>query len=306
MDKAVAWLGKGTRFLQPSFVVYGGQYSPRPLQFETVDAAGPLPPNAPVISIVVPSYNQAAFLERTIRCLLEQNYPRLELTVVDGGSSDGSQEILKRYADRLAWWCSEPDNDQAEAINKGFRQGTGELMAWVNSDDMLAPGALARVADFMMQHPEVDLVYGHRILIDELDRDIGRWILPPHDDRVLTWADFIPQETMFWRRPLWDRTGGYLDESKHFAMDWELLLRFKSAGATLYSLPCFLGMFRLHESQKIFSRIEEVGFQEMQQLRARHLDSAPSQTRFAGGVFWSLLKARFLEPCWKAGLVRYA
>lgn len=305
MNPLLAFVGRKTKFLQPDFVLYGPQYSPRPLRCIQPQNPVSIPRNPPVISVVIPSFNQAIFLERTIQSLVTQRYPRLELVVVDGGSTDGSMEIIEKYSSRLAWWCSEPDRGQTQALNKGFAHTTGDIMAWLNSDDCLAPGTLARVAEYFAGHSDVDAVYGHRILIDEDDRDIGRWILPPHDDRVLSWADFIPQETVFWRRCLWKNVGGKLDKGFGFAMDWELLLRFRASGAKIVRLPYFMGFFRIHSEQKTSAKIQEIGFSEMQMLRKRYLGIAPPQHKVALGVIWYLLKARFVECLWKAGMVRY-
>jgi hypothetical protein len=131
-----------------------------------------------------------------------------------------------------------------------MRRTTGDIMAWLNSDDLLLPGALEYVGGYFATHPDVDVVYGHRILIDSRGRDIGRWVLPPHRDDELRWADYIPQETLFWRRRIWDATGGCLDENFHFALDWEVLLRFLEAGAQIVRVPRFLGAFRIHDLQK--------------------------------------------------------
>ena len=117
--------------------------------------------------------------------MFDQSYPNLEYYVQDGGSSDGTIEIIKRYADRLTGWDSRPDNGQSQAINLGFAKTSGEIMAWLNSDDILLPGALSCVAEYFRLHPEVDVIYGYRVLIDEDDQEIGRWILPAHDDEVL-------------------------------------------------------------------------------------------------------------------------
>jgi hypothetical protein len=144
-------------------------------------------------------------------------------------------------------------------------------MAWLNSDDLLMPGTLALVADYVPKHPEIDVIYGHRILIDEEDREIGRWILPGHRDKVLSWADFVPQETLFWRRRIWDSIGGDLDESFRFAMDWDMLLRFPVVGAHMVRLPYFLDAFRIHDAQKTSAIIFEVGKHEITRLRRRVL-----------------------------------
>src|SRR5205085_11570381 len=125
------------------------------------------------------------------KSILDQNYPDLELIVVDGGSKDETVAVIKQYAARIAWWVSEPDSGQTEAINKGFARSSGEIMAWINSDDLAAPGSLFRVADWFATHPETDVVYGDRLLIDENGGEVSRWILPAHSSRVLEWADFI-------------------------------------------------------------------------------------------------------------------
>jgi glycosyltransferase involved in cell wall biosynthesis len=226
------------------------------------------PRPAPTISIVTPSFRHALFLERTIRSVLEQGYPALEYVVQDGGSNDGTVEIVERYAHRLAAWSSEPDEGQADALNRGFAHTHGEIMGFVNSDDLLLPGALATVASFFDLHPEVDVVYGDRVLVDDEGHRIGVWVLPPHDDRVLTIADYVPQETLFWRRRIWDAVGARVDPEFHYALDWDLLLRFRAAGAQIVHVPRFLGAFRVHDLQKTTAH-EDVGNEESLRLRTR-------------------------------------
>lgn len=260
---------------------------------------------APALSIVIPTLNQGAYLEQAITSLLEQAYPNLELLVVDGGSDDESAQILEKYANDIFWYCSEPDGGQTNALNKGFSKTTGEILGWLNADDQSAPGALARVAAYFLSHPDVDAVYGHRVLIDEWGHEIGRWILPPHSDKVLTWCDFVPQESLFWRRSLWDRIDARLNESFSFAMDWDLLLRFREVGARIVRLPYFLGYFRVHVSQKTLTDMQDIGLKEMEALRARTLGYPPPQFRITMGVIPYLLQARLLEIMWKVGLIRY-
>lgn len=230
----------------------------------------------PKISIVTPTFKHAEFIERTIKSVLDQSYPNLEYFVYDGGSQDGTEEILRGYADRLTGWESRTDNGQSQAINLGLAKTSGEIMAWINSDDILLPGALAYVADYFNRHPNVDVVYGHRFLIDENDQLIGRWMLPLHNDEVLSWADYIPQESMFWRRRIWEKVGGKVDESFCFAMDWDLLVRFRDAGARFARLPRFLGGFRVHSRQKSSAEISGIGVQEMTRIRERLLGRVPS------------------------------
>lgn len=229
------------------------------------------PSELPLISIVTPSYQQGRFIGRTMSSVLNQNYPNLEYFVQDGGSTDNTVDLLKQYSSSLTGWESAPDEGQSQAINLGFKRVNGEIMAWLNSDDLLLPGTLAYVADFFNRNPDVDVVYGHRILIDEHDMEIGRWILPKHSNSALLWADFIPQETLFWRRSIWEKVGCKLDENFGFAMDWDLLLRFRKAGARMVRLPKFLGAFRVHNAQKTSSVINEVGVEEMAKLRLREL-----------------------------------
>ncbi|MCJ7530019.1 MAG: glycosyltransferase, partial [Anaerolineales bacterium] len=141
--------------------------------------------NLPLVSIVTPSYNQAQFLETTIRSVLDQVYPNLEYMVVDGGSTDGSREIIRKYADRLAWWVSEHDRGQTDAINKGFTRAHGDILAWLNSDDTYEPEAVAEAVTFLQTHPDVGMVYGDANFIDEQGQVIGRFPARQTDYRRL-------------------------------------------------------------------------------------------------------------------------
>jgi glycosyltransferase involved in cell wall biosynthesis len=266
------WVHKAARLLWLITPKLGrlNHYPPREIEYP-IEYRLPATFAAPMISIVTPSFNQAKYIAKTIDSILDQNYPNLEYFVQDGDSHDGTEQILQGFEDRITGWTSAPDSGQTQAINLGFRRTQGEIMAWLNSDDLLIPGALARVADYFAKHPEIDVVYGYRILIDEEDREIGRWILPGHINHVLSWADFVPQETLFWRRRIWDSIGGELDESFRFAMDWDMLLRFRDAGAHMARIPYFLGAFRIHDAQKTSAIMSEVGKHEMTQLRRRVL-----------------------------------
>src|SRR5262249_33597391 len=150
-------------------------------------------------------YNQGAFLKATVESVLGQGYPRLSYLVRDGRSTDSTLAVLANR-EGLAW-ISESDRGQADAVNKGFAQIDGDIMGWVNSDDLLLPGALAHVARVFVGNPEVDIVYGNRIVIDEEGREIGRWVLPAHDPHALQFTDYIPQESMFWRSAVWRAVG---------------------------------------------------------------------------------------------------
>jgi hypothetical protein len=225
-------------------------HPPKPLLVPTGYFTTDPPQPAPTISIVTPSFGQGQFLERTLYSVISQNYATLEYFVQDGGSTDDTVELLRRYEGSLSGWTSEPDEGQADAINRGFARCSGEIMAYLNSDDLLLPGSLAYVARYFASHPDVDVVYGHRVLIDGHDRQIGIWALPRHDDKELTLLDFVPQETLFWRRSAWARAGGQVDPSLRFAIDWDLLLRLREGGSKMVRLPRFLGAFRVHNVQK--------------------------------------------------------
>lgn len=271
------------------------QYTPRKLILDHLHTERKELNNYPLVSIVTPSFEQGDYLERTILSVLDQNYPNLEYFIQDGGSTDSSRVILEKYDDRLTGWVSEKDSGQSQAINRGFEQTNGEIMAWLNSDDLLLPGALNSIADFFNAHPEVDVVYGNRLLIDENDMGIGRWIIPGHDDNVLSWADFVPQETMFWRRQIWDKVGGHIDETFKFAMDWDLLIRFRDGGANFAHIPRLVGAFRIHEHQKTSAAINDVGHLEMDRIRERVLGRVPKMNEIRKAILPFLIKHVFVD-----------
>jgi FkbM family methyltransferase len=246
------------------------QSEPRPVVYDRLPRPAPRA-DWPRICLITPSYQQGHFLERTMRSVVEQGYPKLAYGVQDGGSTDGSAELINRFLPQLAHAESAPDNGQAAAIQRGFEKlypEDGDIMGWLNSDDILCPGTLAYVGDYFHRHPDVDVIYGHRIIIDDEDREIGRWFLPRHHKGTLRWVDLVPQETLFWRARCYRQING-IDPSFQFAMDWDLLLRLEEAGFNLRRLPHFLGCFRVHTHQKTSVKITTVGEQEMQRLRLR-------------------------------------
>lgn len=203
----------------------------------------------PLVSIVTPSRNQVAYLERTIRSVLEQDYPAIEYLVIDGASTDGSQAIIHKYQKLLAFSISEPDCGQTDALNKGFAQAHGAIYAWINSDDVLRPGAVASAVRFLSEHPEVGMVYGDADLIDEQDRVIGKFPARQTDYRLLRQGYVhIPQQASFFRASLWKKVGP-LDPSFYFAMDYDLWIRLARI-APLYYLPETWAGFRLHRDAK--------------------------------------------------------
>jgi glycosyltransferase involved in cell wall biosynthesis len=181
-------------------------------------------PPLPRISIVTPSLNQAAFLERTIRSVLDQAYPNLEYIVMDGGSTDGSVEIIRKYADRLTHWVSQPDGGQSAAINAGWRRATGDVLAWLNSDDYYLAGALGWAGDFFAQHPGVWAAYGTSSVVDAEQTQLAVGGKPYRRTAMILSGNCIPQPTAFIRRDALNVVGA-LDESLHYLMDMDLFLR---------------------------------------------------------------------------------
>ncbi|MDP8924783.1 MAG: glycosyltransferase [Chloroflexota bacterium] len=259
----------------------------------------------PTIAIVTPTLNGSRFLRFTLDSALDQDYPALEYVVQDGGSTDESLTILEQYKSRLTHVASEKDTGMAQAINRGFAHTSGEIMAYLNADDLLLPGTLNVVAAYFATHPEVDVVYGHRVLIDPHNAEIGRWVLPPHDDAVLSWTDYVPQETLFWRRRAWEKIGGAMDESFRFALDWDLLLRFREGGATFKRLPRFLGAFRVHDDQKTSTQLSGLGSREIQRLREREAGRPISRKEVRQHVELFMRRHKLYHKLYRIGVLRY-
>ena len=219
----------------------------------------------PSISIVTPSYQHGRFLEWTLRSVLLQKYPNLEYVVMDGGSTDETPAILKRFESQLAHLESAPDRGQADAIARGFTHTSGEIMAYLNSDDALAPSALDFVGRYFAEHPHIDAIYSHRVFIDESNRVKSYWILPQHRNWMMKRWDYIPQETCFWRRRIYDQAGG-IDPSFEFALDYDLFVRFMQLGR-MERVNRFLGAFRRHASSKTAALTEGTVHPEVARVR---------------------------------------
>jgi glycosyltransferase involved in cell wall biosynthesis len=286
---------------EPKMVKFS-HYPPRDLRVDPSYAATTGLHTQPTIAIVSPSLNQAPFIGAMIDSVLNQNYPSLKFHIQDGGSSDATLDILRRYEGRISW-TSAKDNGQAHAVNLGFRKVEGEIMAYLNSDDLLLPGTLHYVAGIFAANPKLDVVYSHRICIDDNGREIGRWILPRHDAGALRWFDYVPQETLFWRRRAWDAVGG-LDEGFHYALDWDLILRMQAKGRRFKRLPRFLGCFRVHDAQKT-TRLFSVGTVESQRLRLAHLGFTPTPVEIRDAMSGYLRRHVLYHRLYKLKVLRY-
>ena len=243
-----------------------------------------------LISIVTPSFNQDRYIEETIRSVLAQDQPEIEYMIVDGGSTDRTVDIIKKYEKQLAWWVSEKDQGQTAAINKGFARAKGEVLAWLNSDDTYEPGAVAAAAKYLQDHPNVGMVYGDCNYIDTSGDVIGKFNAAQTNYRLLRWGyTHIPQQSTFLRADLW-RQVGPLDPSFYFAMDYDLWTRIASRAEIRY-VPRTWANFRLHTAGKTILADDRC-WPEM--LKVHYRD---------GGSFFSILVAKYylrkwLSPVW--------
>ena len=217
-----------------------------------------------LVSIITPSYNQAAYLELAMRSVLEQDYAPIEYIVVDGASTDSSQAIIQRYADRLAWWVSKPDSGQAEAINKGLRRARGEIVAWLNSDDLYLPGAIAGAVAALEANPEVGMVFGNAITIDSDGRPLNRLAFGDWGLAQLMAFRIICQPAVFMRRAVLEKAG-FLDLSYHYMLDHHLWLRLARL-APIRHVPVIWAAARYHAGAKNVSQAPGFGRETLRVL----------------------------------------
>jgi glycosyltransferase involved in cell wall biosynthesis len=203
----------------------------------------------PRITVVTPSLNQGRFLEETILSVLGQQYPNLEYVIVDGGSTDGSVEIIRKYQQHLAWWVSEKDGGQAAAINKGFARATGDILAWLNSDDMYLPGTLSHIAS-RLDPDRAELLFGNCLhFVENSAMAYGSDVRQSHVRHDLRLTDYIIQPSTFWTRKAWLQAG-LLDESLEFGFDWDWFLRGTKADVTFVPEDKYLSVYRIHKDHK--------------------------------------------------------
>src|SRR6266540_2326897 len=210
-----------------------------------------------LVSIVTPSYNQALYLEQTIQSVLEQDYPRIEYIVVDGASTDDSFEIIKKYNDRLAYWISEKDSGQAEAINKGFGRAKGEILAWLNSDDYYLPNTISAVVKCFEENPDVVMIYGDMLAVDGYGQTINVLKYKQLSLKDLLCFQILGQPSVFFRRSALEKTG-LLDTSFHFMLDHHLWIRLAQQGRILH-VPQVWSAARYHAQAKNRAKAAEFG-----------------------------------------------
>jgi glycosyltransferase involved in cell wall biosynthesis len=223
----------------------------------------------PKISVIVPSFNQAKYLKLTLQCIVDQNYPDLELIVIDGGSTDESPEVIRSYEKYIKFWCSEPDGGQTQGLIKGFSHATGEIQCFLNSDDLFEPGVLLEVGKYFQAHPDADAVYGNALWIDFEGKAIRPQKEIPFNRFIfLHTYNYIPGMSMFWRKRIFDKAGG-LDPSFQLAFDCDLWMRFSDHGGKIKHVARQWSRMRWYPEQKT-QRFREVAIREDMLVRSRY------------------------------------
>lgn len=235
-------------------------------------------PNYPKISIVTPSYNQAQFLERTILSVLNQNYPNLEYIISDGGSTDGSVEIIKKYEKYLAYWVSEKDKGQADAIRKGFNYSTGDVLAWLNSDDIYVPQVLFYIMKIFKSDNCINMIYGNDYLINKDDEIIyKRRSIPFNLNTCIIVGGILEQVSTFWKKNIYQKAGG-INPNYIFCMDLDLFIRIEKIAKIKY-ISEFLACARQHERSKS-SLIQDIHLQERGKISNEYLGISRNSLKF--------------------------
>ena len=236
----------------------------------------------PKVSIITPSFNQGRYLEETIRSVLAQDYPNIEYIIKDGGSKDNSVEIIQKYAGQLAHWVSEKDKGHADGLNQGFSFASGEILAWLNSDDTYMPGAVSEAVAFLQAHPAVGMVYADANVIDHDSRVIGKFPAKQTSyQRMLQGSVHIPQATTFWRADLW-RQVGPLDLSLFYAFDYDLWVKLAKISEICY-VPRLWANFRIHDSAKTIKN-DDICYADMQRVYERETGRKFGRLRLRWGL----------------------
>jgi glycosyltransferase involved in cell wall biosynthesis len=250
------------------------------------------PTNLPLVSVVTPCFNMAKYLPEAIESVLRQEYPRIELIVVDGGSTDGSLEILESYKDRLSY-TSGKDRGPSDAAFQGFKRAHGEILAWLNADDSYLPGAIGKAVEFLSAHPATDVVYGEGWWIDEQGAVISRYPTLVFDAKVLERDCFICQPAAFLRAAAYRRTE--LDPHVNRSFDYDLWIRMAKAGSRFESIPDYLANSRIHSGSKTLYERREV-FQASMSLLRRHYGYVPLSWIVGYTAYRIDRRDQFFEP----------
>jgi glycosyltransferase involved in cell wall biosynthesis len=257
-------------------------------------------PSLPLVTVVTPSFNMAGSLPATIESVLSQKYPQIEFLVVDGASRDGTLALLESYKGRLCY-SSEPDNCPADAVHKGLAQARGEILAWLNADDTYEPRAILRAAEYLLDHPEVDVVYGDGWWIDEKGDRIRPYPSLPFDPRVLERDCFICQPAAFFRAAAYRRCP--IDPTLKASFDYDLWIRMAAAGLRFAHVPVHLANSRMHRgSQTLYAR--DLIFRSSMALLRRHYGYVPFSWVFGYAAFRIDGRDQFFEPL-RPSLTKY-
>lgn len=257
----------------------------------------------PKISIITPCFNQAAYIEECILSVIGQDYPNLEYIIIDGGSTDGTVDIIRKYGDKITYWVSEKDNGFCHALQKGFRQSTGDIMAWINGDDKYFPGAFHAVAEIFQTYPQIQWLMGHPMLytkeglaINHIAHEWARW----SKYRFFS-GDFlaIQQESTFWRRTLWEKAGGVIGVDVAVAVDFELWCRF-FRHEHLYTTNALIGGFRFSSDQQLSFRKKKEYIDECRQILKREWRQLPLSNKLL--IFLRCVVGRPLTPFYQLRL----
>jgi glycosyltransferase involved in cell wall biosynthesis len=245
-----------------------------------------------LVTIITPSYNQGKYLGETIRSVLDQDYPFIEYLVIDGASTDNSVDVIRSFEKKLAYWCSEPDKGQTDAINKGFAKAKGQILAWINSDDTYNPGAVSQAVKYLQDHPEVGVVYSDLNFIDENSRVIGKYPAAQTDlQKLRRGYVHVPQPATFFRAELW-RQVGPLDPGFFFAMDYDLWVRLAAVSRLQYLPGPVWANFRMHADAKTINADARC-WPEM--LRVHYRDGGSFFAPIVGKYYLRKLAAPLLE-----------
>jgi glycosyltransferase involved in cell wall biosynthesis len=261
--------------------------------------------NFPKISVVVPSYNQERFIEATLRSVINQNYPNLELIVIDGGSSDKSLEVIKKYEPHIAYWVSEPDGGQTHGLIKGFDRASGDIWCWLNSDDLHTPHTLFEVAHSFLRYPDVDAIFGDALWIDQCGQPLREQREIPFNRFLWMYTyNYIPGMSMFWRQELYQKAGG-LNPDYDLAMDADLWIRFADVGR-LKHVKAVWSQMRFYAEQKN-RRLRNRSDAEDWKIRARYWHGARPSFYCLKSCIAQLIRVvwKLCAGCYPIGYRRY-